>query len=703
MRRRIWFGRPDDPGSGRGRDSRREGVCDCRRLHEDLCLLFWMQAEQERVQGGQLGGTRALDCAAARRRQGLGGSSSEIQGQERNEVRSAPAMNRLAGLLPFNADETIASYCSRLAAACGYRHARSFGADLGFRFQGLVVGDEADVQTFADVLGTSVASLFPGTVVTRNRMTTVLGQQLSKTLVERQRLRFCPFCVQEDEKHMEGRRGFRAYGRVLWLVTPIRMCKRHGVGLVTSGHNPASAFVHDFAANLSVEKENIQELRSDAAPWESDNLQDYAEARFAGLNTGAAWLDTLPFYVAIRLCEMVGAAERHGIRFRMATIDQREWSACAGTGYDLLRGGESGLRELLATQLQRFHHGKGPPGGRALFGRIYEWLAHETDDEGYEPVRMIMRDVAISNLPLGPGDEFLGPVTERRLHSVWSASAEFGMHVKRLQKLVVNGDLVPVEDQARTPDRILLPADILERLAVEARESLDIHEAQDHLGVNERQLAALVKRGILTPHGGNCFDAQVPVYRRFIRSDLDAFLGSLQAVVTCEDDTRLSDIGAVSRKFNRAFEEIVQLVLTGELKTVAWAVDNIGTAAVRIDPEEIKERLLREGHDCFTFRDLEKMIPVSYRIIQALVGDGHLATVSRRSPVKRTWHTVVKPDVFSAFRREFVPLSNLSVIRGWSSRKLRLHLDQAGFEPAFTSGNMPFYRRAEVLHLFPSE
>jgi hypothetical protein len=610
-------------------------------------------------------------------------------------------MSRLFDIINFNARETVASYCSRLAAACGYRHARSFGADLGFRFQGLAVGNEDDVKKFASVVGVPACYLSDGIVTTRDRMSTIAGHEFSKTLVERQRLRFCPFCIREDEEQLGGRRGFRSYGRISWLIAPIRTCQRHGVRLVTSAHSPESSFLHDFAANLAVESEHMDRLLSSAERWAADSLQTYVEARLANTETGADWLGTLPLYVAIRLCEMVGASVRHGTRFQMAAINQQEWSACAGTGYDLLCGGEDQFRAFLATQLERFHNGKGPPGGRALYGRMYEWLAHETSDPNYNPIREIMRDVALDNLPLGPGDEMFGSVTERRLHSVWSASVKFEVHVERLRKLVVNTGLVPPDHVDRTPDRILLPVEAMEELIGTIRNSLEVKEASALLGIKCRQFETLYKNGVLTPHGGDRLTAPASHYPRFVQSDLHKFIDRLKAVVTCDENPELTDLLSASKKVNRRYDEIVALVLSGALSTVAWAADQAGLDAVRIDPIEIRDRLSQRGHDCYTYRDLERLVPAPYKVVQALVADGHLTAVTRRSSLKRTYQTVVEPEVFAAFRMEFVPLANLAGIRGTTSKKLELRLKEAAIEPVFTSGEMHFYRRVEVLHLFP--
>jgi hypothetical protein len=75
-------------------------------------------------------------------------------------------------------------------------------------------------------------------------------------------------------------------------------------------------------------------------------------------------------------------------------------------------------------------------GPRLVFGRLYEWLAHESDDAAYEPLRDIIRRHVIETMPLGPGDDVFGrEVTVRRLHSVRSASLEMDVHPKRPPRL----------------------------------------------------------------------------------------------------------------------------------------------------------------------------------------------------------------------------------------------------------------------------
>ncbi len=68
---------------------------------------------------------------------------------------------------------TVASHCSRIAAACGYENAKTFASQHGYRFQGLAVGNENDLAAFASLLGASRQSLSRGVVRTEVRITTL--------------------------------------------------------------------------------------------------------------------------------------------------------------------------------------------------------------------------------------------------------------------------------------------------------------------------------------------------------------------------------------------------------------------------------------------------------------------------------------------------------------------------------------------------
>ncbi|MCZ7854827.1 TniQ family protein [Agrobacterium salinitolerans] len=608
-------------------------------------------------------------------------------------------MTRLSELLPFNQRETVASYCSRLAAACGYRHARSFGADLGFSFQGLAIGNEEDIDTFSRLVDRSSASLSAGVVTTVGRMNEIAGHKLSRGLMQRQRLRYCPCCVGDDERGQAGRFGHRAFGRIEWLVNAVRTCTAHNVMIVTSEIVPPPMFLHDFAANLANETTGDAGIVIPQA-MEPDSLQRHVEARLRSATTTSAWLDSMPLHVAIRLCETVGASERNGLRFRSDRIDPIEWSACAGAGYDLLCGGEADFRGWLEKLLSDFALGQSDMGGRVLFGRLYERLAHETDDPAFDPVRDIMRDVALGSLPLGPGDDFFGPVRYRRLHSVQSASRQFGIHPKRLRKLLVNSGMIPAKDVAKTFERILLPAADMEKFVAEAQAGLDVPEAKIRLGVSRIQFDILVEHRLIVPVAGDRWASElVSVDRRFAPDDLDDLLARLRESVTMEPWSEMVDIAVACRRTNCQFMEVMEMLLNRSLKKVAIEPGHQGISGFRLEVDEVRRMTAGEDHGCYAISDLQSLIPASSRIVSGLLSDGWIATVERRNPAKRYMQKVVEPETLAKFKEEFISLGNLASSRRTRTWSLKRQLEERSIEPKFIVAEMPFYRRADLTDL----
>jgi len=503
-------------------------------------------------------------------------------------------MSRLAELLPFHAGyETVTSYFSRLAAACGYENARAFAFHLQLQFQGIVAGQEKDLETFAAVLDMPRSSLSAGVILGDKYIYQISGQLLSRHEMQRLRFRFCPFCLSEDEHRCGGRRGFRAYGRLHWHVSAIRTCKRHGVRLVSSADLARSPFQHDFAANLAAEFPKIPRFMASAKAAEPDNLQTYVEKRLEGDRSGADWLDSLPLYVAIRLCEIVGASLLHGNLFRSSGFGDREWSESSGAGYDLLKEGEPAFRQYLETQVDDFHRGKGSGGERSIFGRLHLTLAHRTTEATFDPIRDIMRDVAIHKLPLGPGDEFFGAITSRKYHTIYSASKAHGIPFERLNKLLLDAGLLPSEPSSG--GRKLIEAQAVDRIVREMAMTLNQKEVIAKLGVTRKQCRLLINGGLLKssfkvkPRPGARIIPRYPV------EQVTTLLASLRSVAHCTDMSELRDLQTSIKHCRCTFIEAINLIRSGKLSRIGWNESKIGLAALRVDPIEMRLLMMREN------------------------------------------------------------------------------------------------------------
>lgn len=615
-------------------------------------------------------------------------------------------MTRLAELIPFNEGETIASYCSRLAAACGYPNARALAARLGFRFQGLVAGLGTDVRGFASALGTVEASLARGTVVTLDRYSTIAGQRFSPAMMHRMHLRICPHCVLADELTLEGRRGFRTFGRLEWLVAPVQVCRAHGCMIfVLKPEAPFGWLDHDFAAQLALHRNEIPLIARAAAHVEPDAYQGYVEGRLRSGPNGNRWLDSFPMHVIGRVCEAVGIVEQLGVTGLPGKMRPGELAKAAGQGYDTIQGGASDFRELLERLAGRFYLAGSDIKGRGLFGHLYTVVARASPQADYEPFRKIMREVTLDTVPLDPGSDFFGPVIERRMHSVYSAAEEFDLQPKRLRNLLVRSGKIDPATAGNSAHRIVLDAKEMEEFASEVRNAIKFKDVVTALGAERSQLASMVECGVLkvfeksvggdeAPESGGGVTTTMS-FRGCDIEDLRLRLDAIPVTARPEECVRLR---YAAKMANCKHGEIVRLLLDGRLKTIARIESGIGLAALMIDPYELRELTRGPDHGCHSLREVELAVPASNAVVHALIEGGHLQSVNRRNPWKRHIQTVVEPEELARFIATFVSLGTLAHRHRRTTAGIERRLSRAGIFPAFIASGKKFYRIPELVN-----
>ncbi len=610
-------------------------------------------------------------------------------------------MSRFAQLAPFNSGETVTSNFSRISAALDYRHARSFGAESRISFQGLVSGNDDAIEAFSDLLGCSPTLLRPRAVVALGAASLIATEKLPRGLVSRDPMRFCPHCVFDDEQKQGGRKGHRAFGRLKWLVNAVRCCPDHQTALVSLPRAPFPAFSHDFAALLRMAAPELPALAKTAQAMQQDALDLYVTTRLNGIRQPESWLEDLPLRVIIRVAEVAGAVDRHGAGIRNQQLTDVEWSAAAGHGLQILAEGPEEFRTLLKRLIRTSTCGRSGLGGRAVYGRLYEMLAHENNDPAFDPIRNHMKEVALEQLPLGPGDRFFGSVETRRLHSVHSAALQFEVHPKRLKKLLIRSGVVDASCSDLHPDQIVLDAAEMESFVGQMRGSVDTPQAKEHIGATRTHFETLVRCGFLVPHTGGTpspvGQEGLGVERRFMVKDLDdllIFIKSLSGTRT--DLQRLLDITSATRRAGCSLDLTFRLLLSGALLNVASEPSAHGVAAINIDPIELKEKTALPEHGCLSLKEVEKSLGTNTLAVKALIAAGHLASVERRNPVKRHLQTVVEPSEIARFQREYISLTHLANARG--NHFIRVLKELGDTEPAFDHQaiGVRFYKRSDV-------
>jgi hypothetical protein len=330
---------------------------------------------------------------------------------------------------------------------------------------------------------------------------------------------------------------------------------------------------------------------------------------------------------------------------------------------------------------------------------LYEWLAHESDDEAYDPLRDIIQRHFIETLPVGPGDEVFGrPVTVRRLHSVRSASFETGAHPKRLRKLLHAAGYIRSEALSLTDDAIVFDANEAREFLDRVAEAMSLNDAREYLNVPRPQEQHLLKAGYLQPFvmGGT----EILKDHAFAKRDLDAFLYRLRAdAIPLEPgESDFQPIPAAAQRATCSAVKVVELILDRKLTRVRLHPDVPGYLSVMVDPEEVKDLLYEVRADSVSLREVEKRMGSSTRVVSALIEHGHLPATTVVNPVTRLKQRVVFDEDLGRFMSRFVTLHTLAKEQGIYFRKLADQFSSDEIKPAFdpASVHATFYERDVV-------
>lgn len=362
--------------------------------------------------------------------------------------------------VPLHDGETPVSFGSRLAQANGRDRVRDFALDVRLDFAGVVAGRPGALASLAGLGGCSPSALASWAAVTDDDRTCLRGEDLGWRTLRRSRVFACPSCLLSDLDDEALEPKVRAWGRAIWQVPALRTCRIHGQELVEIAHADDPTSLHDFAALALSRADDLVGLDAVSERRTPSTLENYVHDRLSAGPSGTGFLDGLPLHAVMRLSENLGAVVTFGRKVRLKDLGERELHEAGARGCASASAGEDGIRTALTALQETFFDGAADWGPRAMFGRFYEWLAHENVDPVYDPVRDIVERHVVETMPIGPGETVLGrKVTVRRIHSLHSASIEYGLHPKRLRKLLVAEGLIKPEDAGRSDERVLFPVE----------------------------------------------------------------------------------------------------------------------------------------------------------------------------------------------------------------------------------------------------
>ncbi|MGR9400150.1 TniQ family protein [Rhizobium leguminosarum] len=596
-------------------------------------------------------------------------------------------MNRHFELAPFNAGETITSHASRLAAASGYESANAYARAFGFSFGGLAMGKTTDILSFAQAVDRHVDLFEDGIVRSDNKVHIMRGERLSSGQVDRKRLRFCSLCLAEDEKSGAGRRGFRAFGRLLWQVIAVRACPCHNVALNTFGAFGAPPD-YDFSAMLRAYSGAVERTNLFSMP--PDPLQTYVVKRLCREPHDRIWLDEMSMHDAIALTEIVGAISRHGVQKDVSLLDGIELSRCAAQGFEILRRGEQAFRDFVFSLLHSEAGAGGSTWGGGRLGQLNSLLYFSVDDfEGI--VRGIIRDAG--------GNAMLAAGWRPPPSSVASIAAEHDVDAVRLRGLLADAGVIERRHSPIVPRLIAIDDSLGAIFAAELKKTCNRPEARKHLGASSAVFDGLAMHYDLQAQPWAITDRPQRYTRsRFLTVEIERISADLQAAITTESAAQQwMEIEEVARFAESTVEEVLLLLLGGNLLSVACKAEGPARFQdIRLDPDDVLRQLSLMSRGALSLAAVAKKISASEKSVEVLIARKMIRSLRKGSARTASFERVVQRREVARFDECFATLKRLASIYRKPPSTVRRRLVAQGAEPAMVIEGVLFYRRHDI-------
>lgn len=344
-------------------------------------------------------------------------------------------MGKLFPHVPFIRDETPMSWAVRQAAFHTGGRVVPFLNDLGIPSMDLVRGKLSAVERLCDATGQARALVLHNTIaIAGKRRFSLRGQEFSAEFTTGAVTRFCPLCLQDDVAGHEGH-GTGLRHRMLWRLSPVRTCPTHLVPLSDVRLGKWSEVNHELPAMRS-EIAAEQSAIVDRERRQPSPVQCYVEGRLEG-KAGPAWLDQQGIDQVCRTSEMLGGLMLYGSDRKASEMSEDTWDAAGRVAWPLMIEGPEQVQDFLAQTLKGCCTQNGRPSPRGAFGMLYRWLFASRLSKDPGPIRDIVREVIIDQVPLVPGQRLLGKnVTYPRLACISSIASSEGMHSKTLENVL---------------------------------------------------------------------------------------------------------------------------------------------------------------------------------------------------------------------------------------------------------------------------
>ncbi|GAK73435.1 hypothetical protein RRU01S_39_00150 [Agrobacterium rubi TR3 = NBRC 13261] len=595
--------------------------------------------------------------------------------------------------VPLFDDESLTSYCARLAAA-NVTTATDLCSDMGFSFLQVVAGKMSAIENLSRLGGVPTEKLLIARIVTVGDRAILSGETLSRKDYARTRLRICPDCLRDDDLATERMPGTRRYGRRTWPLRFLRTCPKHHRALADLGSVPLhSPRCHDFIECMEAMYDEFAVATFEAVSERRlSAFEEFIVRRLDGVRQDGVFLDNMPLGLAGQVCELIGTAALFGAKAGETQMNDEMLWAAGRQGYEYLSTEMPGLRSFLDHMHRSSPAVRSDAGGGTLYGTFYKNLSRRDEPE-LDLLKKEIHRYAFATLPLsGEADVFGKPrvtryLSEKQLQDV------YGIRPGHMRKLAVAAGLL---DPAMIKSGAM-PLEVAKSIGASLADSVLPAEAADILGLRYPTFKALRRDGMFAPisSSGN----GVAMYERFSRQEISQFIEDIAKSATQPVRAGHETILATAKKTRAKLIEIIGLLRQGLLCDVAFDPAKKGLSGILINPEEAHAALVPQRGDRLTLAEMRTRLKTSNEAILGLVNAGHLDSYVERHPMSNVLASFINKADAETFESTYVSFINAEREYAITRTKLRAAIHASQLEPAFPLSEVPvsFYVRKDLV------
>ncbi|MCF2906180.1 TniQ family protein [Octadecabacter sp. CECT 8868] len=558
----------------------------------------------------------------------------------------------------------------------------NFCNELGLSFKKLLQHDEKQFAIAAEILGLNSTTLAevrtwsvqpqPG-VHARFRNETYVSRALINPVI-----RGCPSClrgnVTSELMPPQGQMAMQGH----WQLRYVEVCVQHRQPLEPLWKIAAPLARNDYASQL---QRLANELMSNVQVQSDQNLTDYDRWLDKRLSTGVdeTQLSSFDIDTAATFCNLLGA-EVIRTNPEVATSG----APSRAIGFDIARRGP---REVTQALKELALDASGPQDGmRRAFGHLHRWLAHDAaQDPRCDPYRDLLREVILDTFEMPASAVILGKeIKKRRLHSVFSASAEMGRSPAVTRRYLEHAGIIS-KDDTRPHKRLTFEAESAAPALSRGKRLVMAKEMAKRLGTSTEQFETLAGQGVFVP----VCPLSISKFQWDVE-DVEKLFASLTIGATSlmVEDENWQPLGAAARRARIDVSEAIDAIRNRKLEVRVLEGER-SYSAIRVRQDDMNELCPgRPAHP--TLSEFGEMVGLQKNgMMNALFEGGHISAERLLNPATRRFGLYMNKEDQAKFHARFTTLKLLSLGTGLESRELVERIRSAGVRQ-FRQGGMEF-------------